>query len=569
MNHNRICPALKRVFCVLLLLFSLVLTLRTAWVVSFTLLDSDTSSELILGQKLAREGGIMSSSWLYSTELQVIDSHVVYSLLFRVCSDWSTVRFIGSVLMNLMMLGSFAFLSRQARIPFNRFCVGGAALMLPFSIPYGRIILYHNYYSFHVFFSFLMVGLYLGALRRLRKNEWKRWPFPVFLGCLALTAFVTGLAGVRHLMICIVPLAVASVLCALMDEKRRDGETGIVRKCDGILLSLIPLAFAGAGYLINLNVLEEKYTFTNFSDQTISMGGFADLHKVLYNTFVDLGFQDFQKLFSAEGLLGIAGVIVWIVFVILAVHTARRTEEPSARFLQVFALTVQFIMACVFIFLSGAELLHLLYLLPVLVWIIPALSGADLRKDYGADPGSGTGKKKAADVLFAGDAPLSVHSLLGTLAALLLAVNGIFYSGFFRDPKSMPLEYTGLQYNDTSTVAGLRPVADYLKENGYTMVYASYWDAAVITELSDGTVQSVPVQEGTHKHPIKYMTWMSDTKLWDPENVAQKKVAVAANMELAYAIEDFEKLGAAKLTSIGGYTLFELPDPAALAKDLD
>ena len=28
----------------------------------------------------------------------------------------------------------------------------------------------------------------------------------------------------------------------------------------------------------------------------------------------------------------------WIVFVILAVHTARRTEEPSARFLQVFAL---------------------------------------------------------------------------------------------------------------------------------------------------------------------------------------------------------------------------------------
>ena len=40
-------------------------------------------------------------------------------------------------------------------------------------------------------------------------------------------------------------------------------------------------------------------------------------------------------------------------------------------------------------------------------------------------------------------------------------------------------------------------------------------------------------------------------------------------MELAYAIEDFEKLGAAKLTSIGGYTLFELPDPAALAKDLD
>lgn len=569
MNNSKIRPALKRVFCILLLLFSLVMTFRTAWVVSTTLLDSDTSSELILGRKLAREGGIMSSTWLYSTELQVIDSHVLYSLLFRVFTDWSLVRFIGSVLMNLMMLGAFAYLSRQAGIPFNRFCVGGAALMLPFSIPYGRIILYHNYYSFHVFFSFLMVGLYLGAVRRLREKRWKHWSFWTVLVFLALTAFVTGLAGVRHLMICIVPLAATAVLCALLCEKGTGKETGLARRSAGILLSLIPLAFAGIGYLINLNVLENRYTFTNFSDQTISMGGFADLHKVIYNIFVDLGFQDFQKLFSMEGMLGIAGVIVWIVFVILAVHTARHTEEPSARFLQVFGLTVQFIMACVFVFLSGAELLHMLYLLPVIVWIIPCLAGADTRRNYGvpSEPDDDEEKERPG-LLSRGDAPLSVHGLLGTTAALILVVSGVFYCGFFQNPKSIPLEYTGLQYNDTSTVTGLQPVADYLKENGFTMVYASYWDAAVITELSDGTVQSVPVQTGTHKHPIKYMTWMSDTKLWDPDTVAGKKVAVAANMELAYAIEDFEKLGAVELTSIGGYTIFELPDPAALASDL-
>ena len=115
---------------------------------------------------------------------------------------------------------------------------------------------------------------------------------------------------------------------------------------------------------------------------------------------------------------------------------------------------------------------------------------------------------------------------------------------------------------------GLQPAADYLKANGYTLVYGSYWDAAVITELSDGTVRSVPVEVGTHKHPIKYMKWLSDTKLWDPSYVKDQKVAVLANMELTYALEDFEKLGAVEITSFGGYTIFELPDPAALAEDL-
>ena len=62
MKNTTMMPAIKRILCVLLLLISLVMTFRTAWIVSTTLMDSDTSSELILGEKLSREGGIMSDS---------------------------------------------------------------------------------------------------------------------------------------------------------------------------------------------------------------------------------------------------------------------------------------------------------------------------------------------------------------------------------------------------------------------------------------------------------------------------------------------------------------------------
>ena len=114
----------------------------------------------------------------------------------------------------------------------------------------------------------------------------------------------------------------------------------------------------------------------------------------------------------------------------------------------------------------------------------------------------------------------------------------------------------------------MQPIAEYLQENGYTMVYASYWDAAVITELSDGRIKSMPVENGTRKHPIRYFNWLSDANLRNPEFVGEQKVAVVANFDLSGSLEEGNQYGAIEITSVGGYTLFELPEPAALAEDL-
>lgn len=578
MSKNQVWPVVKRVLCVLLLLFSLVLTIRTAWIVSTTLIDSDTSSELVLSEKLAREGGIMSTSWVYSTELQVIDCHIIYSLLFHFTSDWSMVRFLGCVIMNLMMLGAMGFLFRQARIPFNRFCLAGAAILLPWSVPYGRIILYHNYYTFHICFSFMIVGFYLGALRRLKAGEWKRWPFWAMCAGLAVTSFADGLGGVRSLMICVIPLVVTALLTAMRGEKNHETGAGVKRELPGMLLSLVPLAFVGIGYLVNLNVLAKIYKFTDYSGMTVTLGNFTTLHTVLTSLFTDLGFQNDQQLFSAQGLLGVCGVVVWILSLILAAHTLRKSEEPTACFMQLFWLMVQLIMTCVFLFLSGEDLLHVLYLLPILVWMVPALAAADVRKGFGLAGADGAEEagltrkerkaKKEKKAFRLADAPLSVHGLLGTAGLLLMVAIGVFYAGFFQDPSSSPVQYTGLNYNDTDTVKGMQPIADYLKENGYTLAYASYWDSAVLSELSDGAVKNVPVQVGSRKHPIKYVNWLSDMNLWNPEFAAAQKVAIVANMDLYYEIKEFEELNAQEVATFGGYSVYELTNPAALAEDL-
>ena len=79
--------AAKRVLSLLLLLFAVILTFRTSWIISETLLDSDAAANMILGEKLAREGGILSSTFRYGTELYVADMQIICGI--RSSNSWN------------------------------------------------------------------------------------------------------------------------------------------------------------------------------------------------------------------------------------------------------------------------------------------------------------------------------------------------------------------------------------------------------------------------------------------------------------------------------------------------
>lgn len=569
-DRSRTVPAVKRILCVLMLVCAVIVSARTTWIVSETLFDSDTSSELILGEKLAREGGIMSPTWNYSTELQVIDCQIVYKLLFLVCSDWTLVRFWGAMLMQLMMLGAFAFLARQARIPFNRFCLAGAVMLLPFSVPYGRIVLYHNYYSFHMIMANLTVGLYFASLRRLEgEKPLKRWQFWICAAGLGLISFAAGLEGVRQMMVCTVPLLATALLSAMVGERgaRPEEQNRLRPALPALLLALGTLAFSGLGYLVNTHAFGD-YRFTDYSGQYVAYNGVVYLDQILRNFLSTIGYHEQTDLFTLHGILGMTGLLIWLVAVLLGLHTLRHTQDRYARFLNLFMLMTHLVMVCVFLFLALDGFRMDLYFLPVTFWILPALATADLRPEGGAE--QAPGQPFFPSCLWAGDAKLSVHSLISLTVLGMFLANGLYYTAFFRNPSEYgsTIEYSGLNFNDTANVRGMTPIAEYLKENGYTLVYASYWDGAVITELTDGQVKSVPVQEGRRKHPITYYDWLSDLSLRDPAFAAEQKAAILANYDLTTALEDENKLGAVEIESFGGYTLFDLPDPASLANDL-
>jgi len=182
-------------------LLSLVFTWYTSSVYAVTIMDSDSSSELVLSHLLSQQNAVLTTDWFYSTELRAIHSNLVFAPLFQVFSNWHTVRLVGMIVMQAVFLLSYGYLCRQAQFSRQAFFYSGAILMLPFSVQYGQIVLYHSLYIVCVTIGFLIVGLYLSVMRRWSQPEKKRTRVITLL-LLLLTCFLAGLNGIRQLMRC-------------------------------------------------------------------------------------------------------------------------------------------------------------------------------------------------------------------------------------------------------------------------------------------------------------------------------------------------------------------------------
>ena len=92
--------------CLGLLLTVMVLSGITVFHTSQNVLDSDAAAEMVLSHHLASEGKLLSQDWFYSTELRVFHVQLIFVTLLKFIPDWSLVRFIGTMFLQLLLLAS-------------------------------------------------------------------------------------------------------------------------------------------------------------------------------------------------------------------------------------------------------------------------------------------------------------------------------------------------------------------------------------------------------------------------------------------------------------------------------
>lgn len=434
--------------------------LTMLWIILYgkPYVDSDMASEMVYANLLNEEGKWISSNWWFSTQVRIFDVHVFYRfglLLFP--TNWYAARVFGQALWMVALLVSYLYLCAPNGLNLRYHGAWGAACL---ACPFGVFYLWYGFFGGFYTPHMIIVLLSLGLIVRITR-EGSVWTHVLQGGELVIISLVAGMQGPKELMILYLPLMLASMVllivqlhCVPNQIPHRE-----LRLCGGSFMALI---VGVVGYAINTGILSKIYVFATYQRY------WNDFHLLsifdYWGQFLTLlgwqyPYQNWQTefpLFSETGIMGGCGYVMAVILLIALWRLVAHWRE--LRFEGLFIITV-FLSAClvqgsVFAYTRGDGGANATYWLPILPVVFVLFQLACETEHFHWR-----------------------YSRRLCAIGLLLCIAGAGVSSvrtFMIFPKRAEVS--------------LMPVCNWLVENGYTQGYASFWNANVMTEWTNGDV---------------------------------------------------------------------------------
>lgn len=485
------------------------------------IVDSDLAGEMVLADLLNKEGGILTTNWFYTTEIRVLNLQWLYRLgLLLFPHSWHAARVFSMALALLLLAAAALFFTQAAGMGrAGVWCT--AALMWPFGSWYLFLCLYGGQYLVYIIVSLLTLGIVLHLRQRLSRTR-----ALLLLAAGAALGLITGLNGVRQLMVLYGPLSAALLVLALWQICTGPAATlrEAGRACPQVLRmlgsALLFTACSAAGYLINLAVFRGKYSFNSYDtltwlDAPISLlTGWRDY-------LLQFGYQAGQPLFSFSGIAGglglLLGIAVLVSLVWLALHLAR-LELPH-QVVAAFTLSGLLIQALILCYLGPYQPNYWLPFVPFgLIALLLVLQTGTFR-------------------------PHAIRPLLALCLALCLSVCS---AATVRRELAAP----------TRGQPGLEAVVTWLQDRGYTGGYAYFWTGQAVTELSDGQIEMWTVIPYSHG---SIHQWLQRVDHLD--RIPEAPCFMLFDLGQDYGPESFA--GGTEVYRDDRYAVVEFTDPAA------
>ena len=493
-------------------------------------LDSDMSSEMILANLLNQEGGILSKNWYYSTELRVFCLQPFYRIgLLLQPHDWYMARVIGQALCLLATIASYLYMGHQLELRYNGL-LSAIAFACPFGTWYLLYGIYGGYYLPHMMLLMLCFGLSLALLKDASRRR-KAWQFGWFL----VLCLVSGLNGVKSIMALFAPLLMASAV-VFIEQLHTQGYKKSTR--DYLILSAVGFLMGAAGYIINSKVLTANYHFPDYTSYmwgTISLASILDSWSSLIGLFgfqTDSAWTTTPEIFSIRGLLGLFGLVMAaaLVFSVVRLFVQWKKLGFSTRILLLtfsFGVVLQGFMFETF----GGGLFkgprYWLTCLPLAFAVIHAeIEAEDYRYEV---------SRRIAGAGF-------LFCIACTSAASILT--------FMKTPLLAKTE--------------LKPLSDWLVEQGYTQGYATFWNGNVLTEWSSNQLEMWLVDDLSDPQPKQWLQYTSHNT--PPEG----RIALVTDKgELEkFGLEDLYGAENMVYENHSGYLVFDYDSYDAMAEQL-
>ena len=408
-------------------------------------LNADNSSEMVLADLLNEEGGFLSTNWYYSTELRVVSPVPVYQLGLLLFDSWHMARTFSVAVLLAGVVASLLYALRGADIG-DAGIYASAALILPFSRVYNYLFLYGGGYTVFFMLTCWLIGL---SLRLLTGCKVKRR-----LLIIALLSLWGGLNGVRMLMMSGAPLLLACAMLAFRKGLRCRSASEMLGsgECRMLLGAGISMAAMAAGYLINVGLLADIYTFRSYQNTMFTAFETDALFTQIEALPFFFGERTDVPLLGLTGLASVCaiGICVLLPVSLFALYAIRRKLTVTQKGVVLFAGVASALGIGINTVTELGTVSHGvgyymtgLQMLVVAIFFLIEKMNCDLK-------------------------PLRTVCMVTLTAIFALEAVVTLRS----------------EYNSTPTT--IEEAADWLVENGYTQGYTTFWNGNVLTEASDG-----------------------------------------------------------------------------------
>ena len=496
-------------------------------------MNSDLASEMMLEKSLSETNHMFHSGWYYSTELRILNTLLVRAPLFKIFSDWTTVRTVGNALLFCFMLCSYLVLLKYLKVDLKFSLLTAAMLLCPFSRIWLNIMYEGAYYIPHVTITFFYLTLFLMVEKA--GHEANRIKKGGILAGYLLLSVILGMSGIRYVLNIQLPILMASALLILFNqdyqeirEKPTAENFKKALKWKPTLYFLISLAGVAAtmlGYFISERLLHNVFRFHSYSNNKFK--SFSDvplltqLSRIMEGLLELLGYSQGVKLFSLQGIRNIAVLLLLLLFLLIFIKiVSSKTLSCEKRFTALFFISSFLISNATFVLLDSYTSR---YYIPVLTAAVPAVA-IYLQEE-----------EKKLDRIFIGGGCIAAALIIGLLVWKEYAFD-------CRDNRN-----------------NREDVLAYLLDNDLTFGYATFWNGNVLTELSNGEVEVAGVST-INKDSIGYHQWLTFAKYHEPGYHEGKVFILLAQSELeAFQSTELSKEGELAYQD-SGYTVYVFQD---------
>ena len=428
------------------------------------IIDSDLSSEMVFAKLVSKENVIVTNNWFYSTEFRLFNMNLVLEPLFKVFTSWKLIRVLGTAIMNFLMIVSFAFMGKALEfkyIPWLSIILCGAI-----STEYYRFVSSSMCYTIYIIVAFLTVGLVAFII----KNRYKVICY-ILLG---LLSFVASLNGIRELVVLSLPLLGTSILFVVYNLIcRKNHNDSVVKKL--CMVSVFILVCSLCGFLVNKLVISVNYMYMDYADS---------MHFGLYFDRIGEIIRGWLNLYGYEPIRYCSNVkyVLYPIFIFLIIF--------------VVYCGIRILMDRKYDVLD--KYMSLLYFVSsVVVSTVFVLSNQYYQARY----------------------------FIPSFVLFLIVIGVYFKKSGFRFDKLIVLMFVGY-VSIVTMVCSLSYVArnnyelidvnEILEEKGLKTGYTTFWEGNVLTELSNGEIETYVMEDDSSK----IYTWLQEKDHYENSEVS-------------------------------------------------